>query len=60
MARRFDYSAAAEGEGPVDVSPDASPEELALIALVRCSLTSLAHFADQQGVRVVGRGTNGA
>ena len=54
-ARRFEYSAAA-GDGPVDVAADASPEELVLIGLVRCTLASLTFFAERQDVRVTGRG----
>ena len=50
MAKRFEYSATG------DVGDDADPEELVLAALVRCSLKSLAYFAEQQGLHASGRG----
>jgi organic hydroperoxide reductase OsmC/OhrA len=56
VPKRFEYSAAAAAEGAVDIAPNASPEELVLVALVRCSLTSLAHFAEREGIRSTGRG----
>ena len=49
-AKRFEYSATDQ------LAPDANPEELVLSALVRCSLTSLAFFAERKGLRASGRG----
>jgi organic hydroperoxide reductase OsmC/OhrA len=50
LERRFEYSATD------DVADDANPEELVLSALVRCSLASLAFFAERGGSMVTGRG----
>jgi organic hydroperoxide reductase OsmC/OhrA len=50
LPKRFEYSATG------DVADDANAEELVLAALVRCSLTSLAFFAEQEGLKASGRG----
>ena len=50
MAKVFEYSATGE------VAPDSNPEELALAALVRCSLASLEFFAERRGLQVEGTG----
>ncbi len=56
MQRRFEYSVSVPGEAPLARDRELSPEDLVLAGLVRCTLASLAFFAERQGVRATGSG----
>lgn len=54
--KRFEYSAGATHEEPLDPNRDWSPEELLLAGLVKCSLASLAFYGEREGIDVVAGG----
>lgn len=54
--KRFEYSAGATHEEPLDPNRDWSPEELLLAGLVKCSLASLAFYGEREGIDVAGGG----
>ena len=56
--KRFEYSASAVHDEPLDPSVDWSPEALVLAGLVKCSLASLEFFAESKNV--TSRGSGGA
>jgi organic hydroperoxide reductase OsmC/OhrA len=62
MARRFEYAASLDADGrllvgggsPLEPGEDWSPEHLVLAGLMRCTLKSLAHHAEQRSISVRG------
>ena len=55
--KRFEYSASAAHEQPLDPKADWSPEALVLAGLVKCSLASLEFFGAQQKIAIGGNGS---
>ena len=55
--KRFEYSASATHEEPLDPNRSWSPEDLVLAGLVKCTLASLAFFSEREGIDVAGGGT---
>jgi organic hydroperoxide reductase OsmC/OhrA len=55
--KRFEYSASAAHEQPLDPNEEWSPEALVLAGLIKCSLASLAFFAERQKIDVRGGGS---
>jgi organic hydroperoxide reductase OsmC/OhrA len=54
--KRFEYSASAAHEQPLDPKADWSPEALVLAGLVKCSLASLEFFGARQKIEISGSG----
>ena len=54
--KRFEYSASAAHEQPLDPKADWSPEALVLAGLVKCSLASLEFFGARQKIAISGSG----
>ena len=54
--KRFEYSAGATHEEPLDPNRRWSPEDLVLAGLVKCTLASLAFYGEREGVEVAGSG----
>lgn len=50
-AKRFEFSVAVGGD-ELEVGEDWTPEHLVLAGLARCTLASLAHYAERAGVEV--------
>jgi organic hydroperoxide reductase OsmC/OhrA len=55
--KRFEYSASATHEEPLDPNRSWSPEDLVLAGLVKCTLASLAFFGERHGIDIAGGGT---
>ena len=54
--KRFEYSASAKHEKPLDSDRSWSPEDLVLAGLVKCTLASLAFYGEREGIVVAGGG----
>jgi organic hydroperoxide reductase OsmC/OhrA len=54
--KRFEYSASATHEEPLDPNRSWSPEDLILAGLVKCTLASLAFYSERKQIDVVGSG----
>ena len=54
--KRFEYSAGATHEEPLDPNRAWSPEELVLAGLVKCTLASLAFYGEREGIEIAGSG----
>jgi len=54
--KRFEYSASAKHEEPLDSNRSWSPEDLVLAGLVKCTLASLAFYGERAGIEVAGGG----
>ena len=62
MPKRFEYAASLDGQGrllagggsPLEPGAEWSPEHLVLAGLMRCTLKSLTHHAEQRSVSVRG------
>ena len=54
--KRFEYSASATHEEPLDREKAWSPEELVLAGLVKCTLASLAFYGERERIDMVGTG----
>ena len=62
MPKRFEYAASLDGHGrlladggsPLEPGAEWSPEHLVLAGLMRCTLKSLTHHAEQRSVSVRG------
>jgi organic hydroperoxide reductase OsmC/OhrA len=54
--KRFEYSASAAHEEPLDPKADWSPEALVLAGLVKCTLASLAFYSERAKTEMKGRG----
>lgn len=54
--KRFEYSASAKHEEPLDSNRPWSPEDLVLAGLVKCTLASLAFYGEREGIEVAGGG----
>jgi organic hydroperoxide reductase OsmC/OhrA len=55
--KRFEYSAGATHEEPLDPNRAWSPEDLVLAGLVKCTLASLAFYSERKGIDMAGGGT---
>lgn len=55
--KRFEYSAGATYDEPLDPKRAWSPEELVLAGLVKCTLASLAFYGERERIDVAGNGT---
>jgi organic hydroperoxide reductase OsmC/OhrA len=53
---RFEYSASAAHGEPLNPNRAWSPEDLLLAGLVKCTLASLAFFAERRGIESTGSG----
>jgi uncharacterized OsmC-like protein len=54
--KRFEYSASATHEEPLDPNRSWSPEDLVLAGLVKCTLASLAFYGEREDIDVAGGG----
>jgi uncharacterized OsmC-like protein len=54
--KRFEYSAGATHEEPLDPNRTWSPEDLVLAGLVKCTLASLAFYGERENIEVAGSG----
>jgi organic hydroperoxide reductase OsmC/OhrA len=54
--KRFEYSASATHEKPLDRDKAWSPEELVLAGLVKCTLASLAFYGERERIDMAGTG----
>jgi uncharacterized OsmC-like protein len=54
--KRFEYSAGAKHDEPLDPKRTWSPEELVLAGLVKCTLASLAFYGEREGIAIAGGG----
>lgn len=54
--KRFEYSAGATHEEPLDPNRAWSPEELVLAGLVKCTLASLDFYGEREGIEIAGSG----
>ena len=54
--KRFEYSASATHEEPLDRDKDWSPENLVLAGLVKCTLASLAFYGERERIDTAGSG----
>jgi organic hydroperoxide reductase OsmC/OhrA len=57
LARRFEYSATVDADGPMTVEDDWTPEHLLLAGLGRCTLKSLRFHAEQRDIEARGSAT---
>ena len=55
--KRFEYSAGAVHDEPLDPKRRWSPEDLVLAGLVNCTLASLAFYAEREKMTMTGSGT---
>ena len=55
--KRFEYSASAAHEEPLDPKADWSPEALVLAGLIKCSLASLDFFGARKNIETAGAGS---
>jgi organic hydroperoxide reductase OsmC/OhrA len=55
--KRFEYSASAAHEEPLDPKADWSPEALVLAGLIKCSLASLDFFGARKNIETAGGGS---
>jgi organic hydroperoxide reductase OsmC/OhrA len=55
--KRFEYSASAAHEEPLDPKADWSPEALVLAGLIKCSLASLDFFGARKNIATGGGGS---
>jgi uncharacterized OsmC-like protein len=54
--KRFEYSASATHEEPLDPNRSWSPEDLVLAGLVKCTLASLAFYSEREDIDMAGGG----
>jgi uncharacterized OsmC-like protein len=54
--KRFQYSASAVHEEPLDPKADWSPEALLLASLIKCTLASLAFYGARREIEIAGGG----
>jgi len=54
--KRFEYSASATHEEPLDPSRSWAPEDLVLASLVKCTLASLAFYSEREDIDMAGGG----
>jgi uncharacterized OsmC-like protein len=54
--KRFEYSASARHEEPLDPNRTWSPEDLVLAGLVKCTLASLAFYSERERIDMAGSG----
>ena len=54
--KRFEYSAGATHEKPLDPNRPWSPEDLVLAGLVKCTLASLAFYSEREDIVMAGGG----
>jgi uncharacterized OsmC-like protein len=54
--KRFEYSASATHEEPLDPNRSWAPEALVLAGLVKCTLASLAFYSEREDIDMAGGG----
>jgi hypothetical protein len=54
--KRFEYSASATHEEPLDPNRSWAPEDLVLAGLVKCTLASLAFYSEREDIDMAGGG----
>ena len=54
--KRFEYSASATHEEPLDPNRSWSPEDLVLAGLVKCTLASLSFYSEREDIEMAGGG----